>query len=249
MRRLTLLCAILVLTFVVLADPAQACRLHRGHGRGGNACCACCTPCQTGPMCCPIESAYVGGYIPGDMIPPLPPKAPAPPPAPLLPKAPVPPEPLAPETKPAEKPEPSPADKSAVPMLVPPTAPAEKVPPKAETPATPPVPPQPGMSPAAEKPKVDVPAPPEPKLPASPAPPEKKAEATPKPTASNGPILRVWTDSSGTHRVVARFAGIVDGDTVRLEQLDGAHLRVALDRLSAADQQYVSTQRTTLAAN
>ena len=85
-----------------------------------------------------------------------------------------------------------------------------------------------------------------------PAPPEKKDEKKPaapeKKSAERGPALRTWTDDSGKHYVVARFASILDDGSVRLQRLDGTFVRVARDRLSSADRQYVRAELATLAA-
>lgn len=50
--------------------------------------------------------------------------------------------------------------------------------------------------------------------------------------------FRTWIDSTGQHRAVARLLS-VKGDTVRLEKEDGQLASVTMDRLSAADAQYV----------
>jgi hypothetical protein len=49
--------------------------------------------------------------------------------------------------------------------------------------------------------------------------------------------LRVWTDSTGNHRVEAEFVEL-RGDVVCLKRKDGTLIRVPKERLSAADQAY-----------
>ena len=49
--------------------------------------------------------------------------------------------------------------------------------------------------------------------------------------------LRVWTDSTGNHRVEAEFVELRDG-VVCLKRKDGTLIRVPKERLSAADQAY-----------
>ena len=51
--------------------------------------------------------------------------------------------------------------------------------------------------------------------------------------------LKTWADASGRYRIEARFVGVVEGGVVRLQRADGRFVRVAIDRLSASDQQWV----------
>jgi len=50
--------------------------------------------------------------------------------------------------------------------------------------------------------------------------------------------LQIWTDSTGDHRVEARFVSF-DGKTVRLKKANGQYMRVGYERLSVADRQRV----------
>jgi sRNA-binding protein len=131
----------------------------------------------------------------------------------------------------------------------PPPAPAAPpAPPKAE--AKPAAPPAPEKKPAAPEKKAEAPAPAKaepPKLPPAPAP-EKKPEAPAKKTSSLDRGLRTWTDRTGQHRLVAQFVSVLEGDVVRLQRDDGTYVRVAIERLSVGDRQYVNTVRGALAA-
>ena len=90
-----------------------------------------------------------------------------------------------------------------------------------------------------------LPSPPAWEPPDAPAPPAKPIDDDP---FAHGqlPGLRLWTDASGKHQVMARFVGVVDGQ-VRLQKADGQFVRIVPDRLSAADRQFVE-QQATLAA-
>jgi hypothetical protein len=69
------------------------------------------------------------------------------------------------------------------------------------------------------------------------------------PFSQNGsPGIRLWTDSSGKYHVLARFVSVIDGGTVRLQKANGKYVRVAIDRLSAFDQQFVQRQLEMVAA-
>lgn len=57
-----------------------------------------------------------------------------------------------------------------------------------------------------------------------------------------GAEVRTWTDSSGAYKVEAEFVD-ESGGTVRLQRSDGRILSLPLERLSAADQAYVRSQR------
>ncbi|MCX7426741.1 MAG: SHD1 domain-containing protein, partial [Planctomycetia bacterium] len=150
-------------------------------------------------------------------------------------------EPMAPQ--PAAPPAPAPAAPPAAPP-----APAPAAPP-AEKPA------QPLALPGAPAPAAETPVPAAAEKPAEkpadqPAEKtEKKAEEKPdakKPaTGSDDPFstnangLKTWTDATGLYQIEARFVGVVEGDVVRLQRPDGRYVRVAMDRLSALDQQWV----------
>jgi len=51
-------------------------------------------------------------------------------------------------------------------------------------------------------------------------------------------IERVWTDSTGKHRIEALYGGLVGGK-VRLKKTDGRIVQLPLERLSPADQDFV----------
>jgi hypothetical protein len=63
--------------------------------------------------------------------------------------------------------------------------------------------------------------------------------AAPSNTASSPPVadqpLREWTDSTGQHKVKAKFLS-VEGDVVSLQREDGRQVQIPLSRLCAADQ-------------
>ena len=52
--------------------------------------------------------------------------------------------------------------------------------------------------------------------------------------------MRTWTDSTGTHKIEAQFAGLADGK-VTLKKADGKTVTLALDRLSEADRKQAET--------
>ncbi len=56
------------------------------------------------------------------------------------------------------------------------------------------------------------------------------------------PKLRTWTDSTGKFRVEAEFVELKDGK-VQLRKQDGKVIDVPLERLSAADQEYIKSRR------
>jgi len=124
-------------------------------------------------------------------------------------------------------------------------------PPKPEEPKPPSIAPEdkPADQPKTEEPKPPAPAPED--KPAEPAPP---AKPQPKPAIDDpfssiqGNPLRLWTDISGQYSVEARFVAVLDGDIVRLQRADGRYVRVALNKLSLADQQFVQAQFGTLVA-
>jgi hypothetical protein len=67
------------------------------------------------------------------------------------------------------------------------------------------------------------------------------ATARTPPTAANT-ALRTWTDTSGKFRMEATFVSVTDGQ-VLLERPDGARIRLPLDKLSPADQQFINEQQ------
>jgi outer membrane protein assembly factor BamB len=61
------------------------------------------------------------------------------------------------------------------------------------------------------------------------------------------PAYRFWTDASGEHRIAAAFQGVEDG-AVRLLKRDGTVIRVAPEKLSQADQDWVANHSAAPAA-
>jgi hypothetical protein len=62
------------------------------------------------------------------------------------------------------------------------------------------------------------------------------------------PIGKIWTDSTGRFSVEAEFVGLSDGQ-VTLKRQDGKWFRVALERLSLRDQDYVRQLTAPVAKN
>ena len=58
---------------------------------------------------------------------------------------------------------------------------------------------------------------------------------------SQVPVMRTWTDASGGFSVEAELVAVVDG-AVRLKRKDGSKISVPLDRLSAADREFLQPQ-------
>ncbi len=58
--------------------------------------------------------------------------------------------------------------------------------------------------------------------------------------------LRTWSDATGTYRLEARLVSVQD-NLVRLCNAEGKFFRIAMQKLSAADQQFVRTQTVTVA--
>ncbi len=82
-------------------------------------------------------------------------------------------------------------------------------------------------------------------MPGLPVPSEKPAEKpAEKPTAQME--LRLWKDTTGEYELLGQFVGYWDGK-VRIRSADGRSYRVALERLSWADQIFVHTQLARLA--
>jgi hypothetical protein len=61
------------------------------------------------------------------------------------------------------------------------------------------------------------------------------------PTAPVAAAPRTWTDASGKFTIEARFVSLAGGQ-VTLEKTGGVHVRMPLEKLSAADQKYVTDQ-------
>lgn len=55
--------------------------------------------------------------------------------------------------------------------------------------------------------------------------------------------VRTWSDPTGTHKIEATYLALEEGK-VRLRRQDGREIAVPLEKLSAADQQYVAQVRT-----
>jgi hypothetical protein len=67
-----------------------------------------------------------------------------------------------------------------------------------------------------------------------------KAEAK-RPDANTVADWRIWTDSSGKHKIEARLSSVASGQ-VQLIKHDGSLIQVPLDKLSDEDQQWVQRQ-------
>jgi hypothetical protein len=67
---------------------------------------------------------------------------------------------------------------------------------------------------------------------------EKLAQGKRAATKTRSHEFRTWTDSTGKFSVEARFAGYAMG-VLKLQKKDGTTLKVPLERLSAADKEYV----------
>lgn len=201
------------------AESAWACRFM-------NNCCSrvprrCCVVCCDPAPCAPVHCAPT-------------------PCGPITDAAQVAPTP-SPETKPTES---APSVAPPAPQPTPPAEkPAEPAAPPQEMPADKPAEPAaPAEKPAQPAPPADKPA----EKPAdAPAPPAKPIDDDP---FAHGqlPGLRLWTDASGKHQVIARFVAVVDGQ-VRLQTADGQFVRIVFDRLSVADRRFVE-QHATVAA-
>lgn len=96
-----------------------------------------------------------------------------------------------------------------------------------------------------------------PELKSEPSPEAKKTEApspelplvpAPEKKSSIDRALRTWADDSGNHHLVARFVEMLPDGTVRLQQLDGTLVRVAIQRLSKTDRTYLSGRQARLAS-
>lgn len=130
--------------------------------------------------------------------------------------------------------------------------PAAPAAPEPMPPAVEPAPPEPAApEPAAAEPMAPAPEPaplePAPPEPAAPEPAPPALPPTPPldtdPFSSNGaPGVRMWTDISGKYHCEARFVGLMDGSFVRLQRPDGQYVRILLEKLSLADQQFVRQQ-------
>ncbi|WP_254513065.1 SHD1 domain-containing protein [Anatilimnocola floriformis] len=81
-------------------------------------------------------------------------------------------------------------------------------------------------------------------LPRSSAPPkvEPPKQTRPIPASADDPLLRVWTDRTGSFTVTARFGGM-QGTLVTLKKLDGTPIKLEFDRLSEADQAWINDRR------
>jgi len=58
----------------------------------------------------------------------------------------------------------------------------------------------------------------------------------------------MWTDMSGKYSLEAKFVGVIDGKTLRLQKADGRYYRVALQKLCLADQAIVLRHIESIAA-
>ncbi len=73
-----------------------------------------------------------------------------------------------------------------------------------------------------------------------PAPPVARTRPPSMPVAE--PQIRNWTDKSGAFTVMARFGGMA-GTTVTLHKTDGTTIKVQLDQLCQADQDWIAARR------
>jgi hypothetical protein len=77
--------------------------------------------------------------------------------------------------------------------------------------------------------------------------PAKPAKPEGNPFGMNrAPGLRTWSDASGQYRLQARLVS-VQNNVVRLCDANGKYFRVAIDRLSTADRQFVRSQTAAVA--
>jgi hypothetical protein len=116
--------------------------------------------------------------------------------------------------------------------------------PKAAPPApeqVPPPPPaaEPAAAPAPVEKPADQPAEKTEEKPAEKPDAKKTEKGFDDPFSTDTNALKTWVDASGRYRIEARFVGVVEGGVVRLQRADGRFVRVAIDRLSATDQQWV----------
>jgi len=150
-------------------------------------------------------------------------------------------EPKEPAEPPVEEPTPPPVEEPTPPV-------EEPTPPPVEEPAEPPVE-EPTPPPVEEPtpPPVEEPTPPPVEEPTPPPVEEPTPPPTekPKPSEEDDPFAgretkgrRLWTDISGKYQVEAEFVSFVD-ETVRLKKANGRYCRVALQKLSLADQAFV----------
>jgi hypothetical protein len=70
----------------------------------------------------------------------------------------------------------------------------------------------------------------------------KEAPYPSSPTAPATAQFRTWSDATGKFKVEAKFLS-ADSSGVQIERKDGKKLTIPLERLSAADQQFVAAQR------
>jgi hypothetical protein len=73
-----------------------------------------------------------------------------------------------------------------------------------------------------------------------------KPAAASAPSASRPPpagasAIRTWTDSSGKFKIEAKFIALAEGK-VTLEKPDGVQIKMPLEKLSAADQKFVTEE-------
>ena len=80
--------------------------------------------------------------------------------------------------------------------------------------------------------------------------PESQPETSPvpqpepavEPKQSPAPDTRIWTDKTGKFSTEARFGGMA-GDSVTLHKSDGTTVKIRLDQLSQADQDWIDERR------
>ena len=72
--------------------------------------------------------------------------------------------------------------------------------------------------------------------------PETVQEPAIEPKQSPAPDTRIWTDKTGKFSTEARFGGVA-GDSVTLHKSDGTTVKIRLDQLSQADQDWIEERR------
>ncbi len=267
-RRSGLIIAIASVALLATSEGAWACRcMNRLMNSCGCRCSGCwvssCQPCCEAAACCD-PCGQVAPAAASPAVAPAENKA-----APAAPPMPAPPL-IAPQASQAQPdvmrdlkplpaaPAPKPITEPAAPSLPPIAAPKEvEIPAEPRSVAKPEMPPVLPLAKPAEKPPIAEPAPanaaPKPAAPDElplPKPAAKPADAKPPiPEKKDDPFgirndvksLRQWTDASGKYRIEARFVSYQDG-TVRLQKADGRYYRIKLDRLCAADKDFVLHQ-------
>ncbi len=72
--------------------------------------------------------------------------------------------------------------------------------------------------------------------------PQAESKPKPEPDVPTGEPFRNWSSAGGGFSVSAKFKSI-DGKDVLLENRDGKNVRIAIDKLSSADQDYIKSRQ------